>query len=231
MTIEGEASTEQEVKVRAVAAAIRWTVRLGTGAAILFIAGLILFVGMIEDSANGDPPKADGIVALTGGDERVTEAIRLLAAGNGKRLLISGVHPRTTKGALIRLNPDSARLFQCCIDLDRKARDTSGNADETRAWAERQGFRSLIVVTSSYHMPRSLVELRRALHEATLIPHPVAPRKFHISQWWAYPGTLRLVVSEYVKFLPAVARCLASQTFGHGRKNRRMGMCFRPAGS
>lgn len=229
MSAEGEALAGQSVRFKTLVSFVRWTVRGACIVAFLLLGGLIVFAGAVKPRDNGKSPRADGIVVLTGGEQRVTEALRLLAAGNGKRLLISGVHPKTTRKALVQLNPESARLFNCCIDLDWNARDTVGNADETKAWFEQQGFRSLIVVTSSYHMPRSMVELRRALGDAVLISHPVASDNFHADEWWAYPGTLRLIVSEYLKFLPAVARCVSSSFFGGPGLQRQIELCLRPA--
>ena len=64
--------------------------------AVIFLALLgyalsfVLFVSNLP-VAPAIPPKADGIVALTGGDERLDTAVALLERGVGKRLLVSGV--------------------------------------------------------------------------------------------------------------------------------------------
>ncbi len=119
------------------------------------------------------PPetRADGIVALTGGSQRIGDAIDLLAQGYAGRLLISGVNERTSRDEIARLNPGQRRLFECCVDLDYRARNTIGNAIETRRWIERNRFRSIIVVTSAYHMPRTLVELDHALPDLRKVPY------------------------------------------------------------
>jgi uncharacterized SAM-binding protein YcdF (DUF218 family) len=72
-------------------------------------------------------------------------------------------------------------------------------------------FKSLIVVTADYHMPRSLAELRRKLPDVELIPYPVQPRNVHVNAWWAHPGTLQLLLSEYAKFMPSFLRCYVAQ--------------------
>ena len=84
--------------------------------------------------------------------------------------------------------------------------DTIGNARETAEWMARQGFTSLRLVTAGYHMPRSLLEFRHALPDATLIPHPVFPEHVKQEDWWAWPGTASLIVGEYSKFLLAWLR-------------------------
>lgn len=195
---------------------IRLAVKGVVLAAALFGIGFIVFVSSIERGPGAAPTGADGIVVLTGGRARISEAVRLLAAGKAKRLLISGVHQTTTRDELSRQDPTAAHLFECCIDLDRRAQNTTDNAAETRTWAGRQGFASLIVVTSSYHMPRTLIELERALPGIALTPHAVVPESFKIDSWWAYPGTLRLLFLEYVKYIPALARLGVTRVTGGG---------------
>ncbi len=196
--------------------------------ALLFVAGFALFIRQIQTGTPDDSVRADAIVVLTGGESRVTEAVRLLAAGSGQRLLISGVHPRTTGAMLRRLNPEGGRLFDCCIDLDRNARDTIENANETRRWLSRQGFDSVIVVTSSYHMPRGLVELRRALPDLKLVPYAVVPPKLQLDRWWADPATLRLLGSEFVKYIASVARCAGVRLMAGGEINHGVRGCLAP---
>ena len=148
---------------------------------------------------------ADGIVALTGGASRVADAMELMAAGRGKRLLISGAYRTTTPGEISRLNPVYARVAACCVDFDNSL-NTLGNAIETRRWAERWGFRSLIVVTSNYHMPRALAELAHQLPGVALVPFPVVTDKQRAEPWWTNGTTARLMFSEYVKYVFARVR-------------------------
>jgi uncharacterized SAM-binding protein YcdF (DUF218 family) len=121
-------------------------------------------------------------------------------------LLITGVNPTTHTAELARLTPRYRKLFDCCIDLDRSAMNTIGNAVETRRWARARGFRSLLVVTSAYHMPRALAELAHELPEVTLIAFPVWTERQRVNPWWTDPATARLVISEYLKYVYAVAR-------------------------
>lgn len=156
-----------------------------------------------------EPPllaPADGIVVLTGGASRISDAVDLLAAGHGRRLLITGVHPAASVSGLARRVPEHERIFTCCIDLDHAAINTFGNATEARRWARRHGFRTLIVVTSAYHLPRAMAELAHQLPEATLIPFPVVTDKMREGRWWTSPATTRLLALEYGKYLLAHAR-------------------------
>lgn len=182
----------------------------------LAFAGFLAFSSLVNGNAAGTIRAADAIVVLTGGEARIPEAVKLLAQGKGRRLLISGVNPVTTRGELASLAPNSKRWFRCCIDVGQEARDTIGNAAETRAWVKKRGFKSLIVVTATYHMPRSLAELRRTLPDVDLIAYPVKPRNLHLEEWWAHQGSLQLLATEYMKFVPALGRCIAAE-IGRGR--------------
>jgi uncharacterized SAM-binding protein YcdF (DUF218 family) len=148
---------------------------------------------------------ADGIVVLTGGASRITDAIELLAAGRGKRLLISGANRATNSGEISRLNPDYGRIVSCCVDFDRSL-NTLGNAIETKHWAQSRGFHSLIVVTSSYHMPRAIAEIAHQLPDVALLPFPVIADKLHAEPWWAHGPSMKLMLSEYLKYVAARMR-------------------------
>jgi uncharacterized SAM-binding protein YcdF (DUF218 family) len=170
--------------------------------AIAYVAGFFAFLSEVT----GPPPavnKADAIVVLTGGEMRLDAGITLLEKGYGKRLLISGVDPATTKADLKRVSHGGAH-FDCCTDLGFIAADTHGNAQETAQWAKTHGYHSLILVTSNYHMPRSLAELSAAMPQVRLEPYPVVPEDVDFTHWWRNPHTLRLLHSEYAKYVASL---------------------------
>jgi uncharacterized SAM-binding protein YcdF (DUF218 family) len=189
---------------------------LGT-AALVF--GFVLFAVSVtrEDATGWD--KADGIVVLTGGDNRIEAGAKLMGEGRAKRMLISGVNRKVSREEMQRLLGIDKQIFNCCVDLGYEALDTVGNADETRTWANSNGYTRLIIVTSRYHMPRSLAELALAMPGVTLLPYAVTPRRFPETAWWLHPTTTRVLISEYLKFLPAVARLTAQRimTWSDGR--------------
>jgi uncharacterized SAM-binding protein YcdF (DUF218 family) len=177
--------------------------------ATVFVAAAVGFVGFVSQlhGAETRPSRtADGIVVLTGGSSRVSDAMELLADGYGKRLLISGVHPTSPASDISRSVTDNQALMSCCVDLDRSAVNTRSNAAETRRWARERGFKSLIVVTSNYHMPRAIVELTHAMPDITLIPFAVVGDKWRDEPWWTSGATMRLLLSEYVKYVAAEVR-------------------------
>jgi Uncharacterized conserved protein len=188
----------------------RWigflTMTAGVVGVLLLAGGFFWFVWHIPGEEASLDRKADGIVVLTGGSSRVSDAMELLAGGYGKRLLISGVHPTNAASDISRSLPDNQSLLSCCVDLDRSAVNTRSNAAETRRWARERGFKSLIVVTSNYHMPRAIVELSHAMPDVALIPFAVVGDKWRDEPWWTSGATLRLLLSEYVKYVAAEVR-------------------------
>lgn len=197
--------------MRKLARALIIAVALATCA---LFAGFVLFSTSVMREHLVESETADGIVVLTGGQARIASAANLLKAGKGKRLLISGVNRRTTKRDVERLSGLDHPTFTCCVDLGYEALDTVGNADETRTWANANGYHRLIVVTSSYHMPRTLAELALAMPDVEFIPHTVTPSIFPESGWWLSVRTTRILLSEYLKYLPAVARLATQRAIG-----------------
>jgi uncharacterized SAM-binding protein YcdF (DUF218 family) len=188
----------------------RWigflTMAAGATGIILLAVGFRWFIFNIAGDEVTLDTKADGIVALTGAAARIPDAIELLATDRGKRLLITGVHRATSSKEIARLTPLYSRYFTCCIDLDRSALNTFGNALETKRWARAHNFNSLIVVTSNWHMPRAMAELAHQLPDVTLVAYPVISEKVKTEPWWSNLDTARFLFAEYLKYVLALAR-------------------------
>ncbi len=183
----------------------RSTFALCAAAALLLGLGFLWFIWRVPADEIPLDRNADGIVALTGGASRITDAIELLASGRGKRLLISGANRATNSNEISRLNPEFERWVRCCVDIDRSL-NTLGNAIETRRWAQSRGFRSLIVVTSNYHMPRALAEIAHQLPGVALVPFPVVTDRQRAEPWWSGGAGAKLMLTEYVKYIFAKLR-------------------------
>ena len=153
-------------------------------------------------------PEADGVVALTGGGPRLRASVALFEKGVGQRLLISGVAQATSRQTLKNVAGGGAR-FECCADIGYAAEDTSGNATEAAAWARGHQFRSLVVVTSRYHMPRAMQEFRNTMPDLTLLSWPVDQDNIDLSGWWRHPQTVLMLHREYVKYLASLVTTLA----------------------
>ncbi len=161
--------------------------------------GFVLFVSSFPNTP-ANLPKADGIVALTGGGERLDTAVSLLEHGVGKRLLVSGVSQETTKETVGKMSEGGPR-FRCCADIGYAAEDTHGNAEEAAQWTRDNQFHSLVIVTGRYHMPRTMKEFSAVLPNVSLVAYPVDQSRIELGDWWRHPRTMGLLHREYVKYL------------------------------
>jgi uncharacterized SAM-binding protein YcdF (DUF218 family) len=197
----------------------RRPLRLGVAALALVGAlggGFVWFLNQATAATPEPTTVTDGIAVLTGGADRVHTGLQLLAEGRARLLLVSGAHRDATladlgRGAGLELAGLAGR-----ITVGRAAVSTRGNAAEVAAWARANGVGSIRVVTAAYHMPRALLELRRALPDRRLVPHPVTPAALRgvgaVARW----RTWSLLAGEYVKYLVARAGLsrFAAERFG-----------------
>lgn len=176
--------------------------------ALMWVVGLLAFADRVARSTPAaEPAAADGVVALTGASSaRIEAATRLLEGGKAKRLLISGVNREVTRGEIREVGRGAGRTYDCCVDLGFRAADTQGNARETASWARYYKYRTLIVVTADYHMPRSLLELHATLPGVALRPYPVATAEVNAKAWWRKGGDARRITVEYCKYLTILSR-------------------------
>jgi len=179
--------------------------------ALIWVSGLLAFAARVQQSTpQPDPPAADGVVVLTGANsnERIAAAVDLLAQHRGRRVLVSGVNREVTREQLRAASNTVRRLYDCCVDLGFNAVDTVGNARETAEWAKAMRFHSLTVVTSDYHMPRAMLELRAVLRPpaVTLQSYAVPTAILKPRSWWRSPRAARLMVVEYCKYLAILGR-------------------------
>lgn len=176
---------------------------------LLWLAGLFVFADRVIDSTPAVEPDdpADAIVVLTGAsDLRLKEGMRLLERRKGQRLFISGVNPEVKRPELLDVTQGSKRLYECCVDLGYEAENTVGNAREIADWARGHDFYTIIVVTSDYHMPRSLLELKADMPDAKFIAYPVATPDLDARGWWKSRKGERIIVVEYCKYLAIMGR-------------------------
>ncbi|MFL5296696.1 MAG: YdcF family protein [Phenylobacterium sp.] len=179
--------------------------------ALIWVAGLFAFADRVQRSTPPvQPEPADGIVALTGPESnaRMPAAVGLLNQHLGRRVLVSGVNRAVTRAELRSYTGAVRRIYDCCVDLGFTALDTVGNARETAEWAQAMRFRRLIIVTSDYHMPRAMLELRAVLRPPaySLQSYAVPTPELKTRRWWRSPRFARLMVVEYCKYLAILGR-------------------------
>jgi uncharacterized SAM-binding protein YcdF (DUF218 family) len=170
--------------------------------AFSYALGFVLFVSLLPPTPVV-PPRADGVVVLTGGDARLDKAASLFEGGIARRMLVSGVGQTTTRDTLKIVMHGGAR-FDCCVDIDYAAEDTHGNAEQAADWTRRHAFKSLVLVTARYHMPRAEREFQNLMPDVVLEPYPVDESGIDLSGWWLHRGTVLLLHREYVKYLASL---------------------------
>jgi uncharacterized SAM-binding protein YcdF (DUF218 family) len=179
--------------------------------ALIWFSGLLAYAARVQGSTPARAPQpAQGIVALTGANsgDRLSAAMGLLEDDYGRRMLVSGVDRKATREDIRHVSRAVRRLYECCVDLGFTAADTVGNARETLAWAQAMRYRSLIVVTADFHMPRAMLELNAVLKPAgiTAQSYAVPTRALKRRDWWRNPAAARLMVVEYCKYLAILGR-------------------------
>lgn len=176
---------------------------------LILLIGFILFALTVQRQPARISEHADGMIVLTGAPDRITDAINLFGLGHADRLLITGVNPGITRAEIANLNPKYRDLVDCCVDLGYEALNTFGNAREARRWVKDNHIaRTIIVVTSNYHMPRAMAELQAALPEHHLVPYSVMSLRMREGSWWPSFQAIRLIGSEYIKYIAVSARVL-----------------------
>jgi uncharacterized SAM-binding protein YcdF (DUF218 family) len=162
---------------------------------ITWALGFCLYVYYIH-TLKTDPTLTDGIVILTGGKDRIPKGVELLNKTPEAPLLITGVQTkRHLKEAT--LFPE----YEANIDLGFKATTTRENAQEISEWDKIESCTSLKVVTSHYHIPRSLLELKAKIPHIKLIAHPIKSPPFQSWKWVEEPDLWHLLFKEYNKYL------------------------------
>ncbi|MDA0996873.1 MAG: YdcF family protein [Proteobacteria bacterium] len=182
-----------------------WLLAAALLPALAWCVGLFLFADAIPKQPTGLDERTDAVVVLTGGSGRVRTGLNLLLAERADLLFVSGVYHGVDVSQLL------AAVKQRPGDLEKRigignAVNTIENATETAAWMRTRGLKSLRLVTSAYHMPRSLLEFSNAMPDIRIVPNPVFPTHVKSGAWWAWPGTAALTAGEYSKFLLAWMR-------------------------
>jgi len=168
--------------------------------------GFLAFVSAIPETVEDPTGQTDAIVVLTGGSGRLEEGITLLSEKRAKKLFVSGVYQGVDVRQLLDISRKAPEELTCCIVLGYAANSTLGNATETAEWLADERFKSIRLVTASYHMPRSLIEFRHVMPNVRIVPHAVFPPQFKREEWWQWPGTAQLILIEYLKYLAATVR-------------------------
>jgi uncharacterized SAM-binding protein YcdF (DUF218 family) len=174
--------------------------------AVLAVLAATAFFGVgLYLSPQSPLAKADVIVAISGGetDARTQAAVDLYHAGWAPHLIFSGAAADPTGPSNARAMADVAitdGVPAAAIELDETSTDTAQNATNVATIMRRDGYHSLVLVTSPYHQRRAYIEFRRALGPSyIIINHSSYDQAWRRSDWWATPASRALTYSELQK--------------------------------
>tara|TARA_B100000674_G_C37932438_1_gene958632 strand:+ start:168 stop:791 length:624 start_codon:yes stop_codon:yes gene_type:complete len=184
----------------------RWVSRSLLVFGVIWLCGFVIFAQSLPDTVAMPKTQTDAIVVLTGGSLRLETGLDLLTDNRASKLFVSGVHRGVDVAQLLQMVRRFPDAVTCCIALGYDADNTEGNAKETAAWLKKEQYHSIRLVTSSYHMLRSLAEFRAVMPAIKIIEHPVFPKSFKAKNWWFWPGSTGLIIEEYNKYLIAYVR-------------------------
>lgn len=173
---------------------------------MIYVGGFLVYIAEYQRVASPFFTQADAIVVLTGGPDRIAEAVRLLTERHAGHLLISGVNEQTDEDDLVRTVPALQKFLACCVTIDRDALNTRDNALQTLAWTKQNNFRSIILVTAHAHLPRALFELRVSGGADLQVSPWRVGGPSNPEDWWRDTNTLRAMVTEYTKLIGSVGR-------------------------
>ncbi len=165
----------------------------------LWLSGLIWFITQIPKIQAEIPKTPDAaIIVLTGGAGRLEYGLQLLAQHKGSTMFVSGVGEKVTVSDIVKQAPDAIEktINEAEIAIGHQAENTIGNAQEIRKWLKSSHYKNIILVTTNYHMPRSILEISTALPSVHIIPAPVIA------------SDNELLFSEYHKYIASKLRHL-----------------------
>lgn len=152
-------------------------------------------------------PKAQAIIVLTGGSNRLQTGFDLFERGLGQKIFISGVYHGVEVRELLNLwKEEDHKGIDCCVILGFEADSTIGNARESAAWLKKEGYTTFYLVTANYHINRALLEFKIFAPDTTIIPYPVIPEELDMDNWWRINRFRNLVIREYTKYLASLVR-------------------------
>ncbi len=164
----------------------------------IWLIGFAIFCAYAFSLQSDSLEKRDAVVVLTGGSNRIDTGFRLMKQQGADYLLISGVNKKVSSDKLLKKVPKADRKK---ITLGYRAENTVGNAKEINQWVKDKEIKSVLLVTSFYHMPRSIFEINKLNPQLKIAPRPVFPKTFGDSVDWIKTRYAWLLFIEYHKFI------------------------------
>lgn len=171
---------------------------------IFFVLGLLSLGLFLE--VPGNPAKSDCIIVIAGDrGERLAQAVHLYDLDYAPFILISGgeVYHKTTIARLMRDHALELGVPENAIILEEHADSTYQNAVHSKTIVTEKGFNSAIVVTSNYHMRRTMLTFNKVFKDTPVkLTYSFAKDPFfNAKRWWSTNKGIMYTFTECVKLL------------------------------
>ena len=142
----------------------------------------------------------NGVVVLTGGKMRIEKGMEILQKGYADKMFISGVFKPSEIEMRFKIEKSKKDLLECCINFGEKAKNTIENASEADNWLKKNPeIKKVILITSYYHLPRSILIFEKKLQSSPEIYAVPAVEKVDLFEQPLFH--LKLITSEYFKVI------------------------------
>jgi uncharacterized SAM-binding protein YcdF (DUF218 family) len=171
--------------------------------ALLIVLPVFFFISFVQDlkTYKFDKKRVDAVVVLSGGLGRVEEGLKLLKAGKGEYLIISGVDKDSDISSIFFLHDPVDFIDNKRIILEKSSSSTFENARDVKMIVDSRGFKSIILITSAYHIKRAGFTFSRVFtDDVEIFYHTVSTKNFNEEAWWRDSNSTLLLLTEFVKF-------------------------------
>ena len=160
-----------------------------------YLLGLVLFIKMIPNKKQQLITDIDAVIMVTGDKDRVSRTKSLIQNSDYKLYFISGVGaPKYLKKYLNSNNKQT-------LVISTKAQSTHENAVEIGEWVQQYNLTKILLVTSNYHIPRTKMLIEYYSPKLNIEIEPTFNFNFNLSNWYKSSFTLKILLSEYTKYL------------------------------
>jgi len=168
--------------------------------AFVFFAQVIFFIYALSESCQYT--NADAVVVFGGGAGRIEKGYELISNGYSKHLIISPAKPVS----LVKYDNKYGWKKNFKHIYETKARTTFENAIYIKRLIEKHHFTSVLLVTSTWHMPRSYLLLKTQLFFSGIQIYRVGSdcSSNLRPSWWATPQIRKFVYDEFIQLWGSV---------------------------
>ncbi|MEC8100472.1 MAG: YdcF family protein [Pseudomonadota bacterium] len=164
---------------------------------ITFFTGFQRFYLSIKNYQITYNKNIQGIAVLTGGKGRISEGLEVFKSYKDIYLLISGVDKSIKIEEILPANLlNNQKVF-----TDTISETTRDNAIAIIKWAKKYNIRHIKIITSDYHMPRSMIVLSKNTKNLSFYAHPVKSNIDIMLGDLKSLNKLNFLMKEYFKYL------------------------------